>query len=382
MDMKLKPSVWPKWVLGPVDDDINLSFKSEDNDVVYIDEDGTLGSWVNASGHNQRVIIIDTGDDISDIRNLTISANDDTGESFSWDPWDSDATAVLTVGRGTLVINVPDDVVYQDKRGVFFGHIAWFTACGGTISVQDGKLKFDNIATAAGATTNFAQKAKENKFIIQKSDLKDYGEAGGCEYVEQTTSVTIDGVTESRTYFTCTRHGGWYDADDPKAGTNSEILAYEAGEGGSLCAGRINEAGFDSFYSGSGASALASLNVFYNNYGSDRNLYPNVNIYIASDSENAKINMGNSNYASDVNRSIYFGYIYAPYMTFYIDGQGGGDSSARAVGGLVVSDIVLGMDTQFLFAQPDMSIKGMAGDNWTQLTSFADKSWRLSYGLT
>ena len=41
-------------------------------------------------------------------------------------------------------------------------------------------------------------------------------------------------------------------------------------------------------------------------------------------------------------------------MTFYIDGNGGGDNSARQVGGLVVSDIVLGMDTNFVFCQPDV----------------------------
>lgn len=69
-------------------------------------------------------------------------------------------------------------------------------------------------------------------------------------------------------------------------------------------------------------------------------------------------------------------------MTFYIDGNGGGDNSARQVGGLVVSDIVLGMDTNFVFCQPDVSIPGMAGNNWSSLGSMADKSWRLSYGLT
>lgn len=384
MDMKLSPSPWPKWTLKRVEDEIDLSFRDSENDIVYIDSDGTLGDWINASGHNQRVIIIDTGDDISDVRNLTISANDSTGEMFSWDPFDGDATAVLTVGKGTLVINVPDDVAYQDKRGVFFGHIAWFTACGGTIDIQDGKLKFGNISTAAGASTSFAATCKDNHFIVNKSDLKNYGETGACEYKEKTVDVTINGETESRTYYTCTKHGGWYDVDNKKTGKNTEIEAYEAGEGGSLCAGRINESGFDSFYAGSGSGALASLEKFYSFYGSEENIYPNVNIYIASDSENARINLGNSSEfnVGDVNRCIYFGYIYAPYMTFYIDGQAGGNGSARAVGGLIVSDIVMGMDTQFLFAQPDMSIMGLAGKGWSALSSIASKSWRMSYGLT
>lgn len=390
----LTPSTWPSWEVKPsVDNIISMHFYSTNNNTVYIDRDGTLDDWVNAStsNANKHVIVIDTGDDIGNVRTLKLTSNIKGTNMFSWNPFNDDAMVVLTVGKGSLVLNLGseeagDQVVYQDSLKTFFGNIAWFTACGGRVN-DDGTIDTSTLNAGTGASNNFAGTIRSKGFIITESDI-----TTKCSYVKETTSVTINGKTETRGHYTCTTHGGWYDFDDTDKQTCQEIDDYvndTTGTKKSLCIGRINQSGFDDFYKTSdGQKALASLKSFYNNYGEYRSkdynnfIYPNVNIFIASISQNAEINLGKTTKYDNYDSCIFFGYIYAPYMTFYIDGNGGSNDSARQVGGLVVSDIVLSMDTNFVFCQPDVSIPGMAGNNWSSLGSMADKSWRLSYGLT
>ncbi len=393
MNAKLTPSAWPAWTVNSVDDNIDIRFTSANNNTVYIDKDGTLGAWSQEQDSQNHFIIIDTGKEITDVRNLTISANNndkhDGGEAFSWDPWNAYKTTVLTVGKGTLVLNVPDDVIYQDKSELFFGNIAWYTLRGGKVTVGgDGNLEFsrgDKWGETAGKLVDIIN---DNKLIVQKSELKAANESGACEYELVTTTIKVNGKDQERKYYTCKTHGGWYDTareDD----SCTEIDDYIAGNGESLCAGRINHKAFDKYYSSpEGSGAYDNVKKFYKNYGGyasswEDYIYPNVNIYIASDSENARINFGESDYSNgEVVRGMYFGYVYAPYMTFYVKSHGGENGTVRSIGGLVVSDIVLAVGAEFLFAQPDRSILGLMDKNWQEAGSWADKSWRLSYGLT
>ena len=78
-------------------------------------------------------IILDTGDDPNNVLTIGLSGNVDNDgdgkyETFMWFP-DTDSSrriSVVIVGRGSVVIDVPDGVTYQATDREFFGHIAWF----------------------------------------------------------------------------------------------------------------------------------------------------------------------------------------------------------------------------------------------------------------
>lgn len=400
---KLNPSSWPVWTVEDVTDKINIDFTKNPGAPVVIDKDGTLGKWTNVStgDQNYHVILIDTGKKTTDVRTITLSANDPSGKpAFTWNPFFNGTTIVATVGKGSLVVNVPEDVAYQSTKDVFFGNIAWYTTMGGKVALQDGVLKFNDREKVIETADKFLPILSSKDFILAKEDLvkcqnlnsdpdvnKQVNIANGaCEYIDVTDEITINGKKETRVHYTCKDHGGWFDCDDESTKACAEIDNYYAGKCDSLCVGLINKSKFDAFYaSGDGAQAKSNLLTFYENFYSitesqaEEFLYPNVNIFLASDSENAQIYFGSSKYGDGV-RDVYFGYVYAPYMTFSFEGKGAEDVSMRAMGGLVVSDIVLSSGTGFVFAQPDISIPGLVGNKWN-LQAFADKTWRMSYGL-
>ena len=68
-------------------------------------------------------------------------------------------------------------------------------------------------------------------------------------------------------------------------------------------------------------------------------------------------------------------------MTFAFAGNGS-ETALRAMGGLVVSDLILKSGTGYLFAQPDVSIPGLVGENWKALSALTDKTWHVSHGGT
>ncbi len=530
---KLEPSSWARWSVAGDNTEVTLDFEAnipagEDkmnygSKYVVIDRDCTLPEqWTNWGTQDKpHYFIIDTGDDPAGIITITLPEN---GNQFDYDGdykyKDSEGnpikvfkwcagnavnapTYVLTVGKGTLVINVPDDVVYQTQYNVFVGHIAWFTAFGGEITINNGVPVFKHNNAHETACDNATKLTNEKGLLITESNTKAYGETGACNYQLVVDSIeladfpeytvqseetdgnkyvtlpvdsadrdnnkfiiptqTDDGqpynqpadwqikyATDSngaivrdeegyptisdaglRCYWTCTEHGGWYDVDNIKklkdkltdiddredngpsdkedaatlgvsdgvprnAGHTylditeeeaacQEITDYKNGDK-SLCIGRINTKGFDSFYSGDGSSAKTSLNTFYGWYAGGKYndgtfIYPNVNIYLASDDENASIYIGISDYETQVTHAFYFGYIYAPYMTYTLATTGNESSDgAHGMGGLVVSDIILGAGMNFIYAQPDISITGIEGPDWEGLIALTDKSWAYGYG--
>ena len=411
---KLSPSTWPAWEVKPAKDDkFDLHFNGDNNNTAYIKEDCTVGKWYKPTTGNQGqiTIVIDTGKE-GNVRTIKLTPNMADGNAFSWNPDGHFSNVnVITVGSGSLVINLGDEgeeVTYVDCYKTFFGHLAWYTALGGRISYNDHGLNF-----SYGVSSNSASTIRNNKLILTADDILAQAKNNSsykCNYEKVTSTVTVNGKDQEVEHYTCTVHGGWFDIDNDENKTCQEIEDYNAIDANdielrakkSLCIGRVNHGdakitgGFVDFYK-SNPEAEKSIATFcdkytVNHYNVDDLKYPNVNIFIACITQNAQINMGmvdiivkDNNgvekklYSQDMSDCSYFGYVYAPYMTYYMNGTGSG---TRAVGGLVVSDIVLAMNAEFLFCQPDVSISGMAGNSWSSLQSFADKSWRLSYGTT
>lgn len=426
---KMNPSIWPKWTItNDLSNDLEVKYKKSSNGeyaIDYITENGTITSYGGEGNVDlnttTRVLIIDTGD-VGEVRTIRLTntwhdSNKNTS-AFAWNAWqENNPTFILTVGNGSLVIDVPDGVIYQERKKVFFGNIAWFTLLGGKIDIDgNGEYVFSGFNNVTSNVNEYTSKFAPLHVVHDATTTNRYDKSNAescCKYVkvddkeldlgyridEDGNKVKIDG---KRVYYTCETHGGWFDIDDVDGTSCAEIESYYAGECDSLCIGRINKDFFNKFYAGNynlqlgvnGETAYSSLDTFYNNRSiynplksnssAEAYKYPNVNIFLVSCSENAQIFFGKSELGSSDNvlESAYFGYIYAPYMTFVVDGGGEQKAGAlRSMGGIVVSDLVVASQYAYLYAQPDVSIPGLVGKDWRDnlLQSFADKSWRMTH---
>lgn len=377
LDYTIGGSVYPKWIIDTADFDVeNIVFDTNDSTfkenakyIHFIDHDCTIGEVRDAyDGNGQSVnltVVIDTGDDPEGIRTLSVEANcDDVGvdNTFMWYPEASPSggktITILTVGRGTLVIDVPEGVTYQASDQEFFGHIGWFMIAGGKISKTSyGAPYFDRSGINL---VNMGDVITDNDFIYP-------GSGDTCNYVIEDTEKNL---------YTCEQHGGSYEEIDVKD--------VESGKVDTLCAGRILDYELDSYFA-SHSGVLSEIKEYYEDFfGTSRDsnsgyssdcYYPNVDIFIVSSLENADIQFGVKKATdSSVQNNVYFGYVYAPYMTFVSVGSGGG---LKSVGGLIVSDMAVNGSYKYLFAQPSRSIQQIVGDDFEKLLPSGNRSWRI-----
>lgn len=378
MNSRIGGSVFPKWQAEtaglPIE---NIYFNTDDTNqgasakyIHYIDHDCTIGNVKDIYGGSgdsvNLTIVIDTGDDPQGVRTLSVMPNcDDVGvdDTFMWYPEASPSggktITILTVGQGTLVIDVPDGVTYQASDQEFFGHIAWFMIAGGSIKeTAKGAPYFSrNTSLSPGLQSQI----HNSSFILQEDD-------GTCSYRK------VGSGKDS--YYVCDSHGGSYEEHNVKT--------VEEGKKDTLCVGRILKDKIDAYYV-SHASVKSNIVDYYSNYfGEFRNgssgyslgsYYPNVNIFVISVLENADIQFGcKKSDNSSIMENVYCGYVYAPYMTYVSIGSGGG---LKNVGGLIVSDIALSGAYEYIFAQPERTITQISGEDMEALQPSGSRTWRV-----
>ena len=378
MNSRIGGSVFPKWQAEtaglPIE---NIYFNTDDTNqgasakyIHYIDHDCTIGNVKDIYGGSgdsvNLTIVIDTGDDPQGVRTLSVMPNcDDVGvdDTFMWYPEASPSggktITILTVGQGTLVIDVPAGVTYQASDQEFFGHIAWFMIAGGSIKeTAKGAPYFSrNTSLSPGLQSQI----HNSSFILQEDD-------GTCSYRK------VGSGKDS--YYVCDSHGGSYEEHNVKT--------VEEGKKDTLCVGRILKDKIDAYYV-SHASVKSNIVDYYSNYfGEFRNgssgyslgsYYPNVNIFVISVLENADIQFGcKKSDNSSIMENVYCGYVYAPYMTYVSIGSGGG---LKNVGGLIVSDIALSGAYEYIFAQPERTITQISGEDMEALQPSGSRTWRV-----
>ncbi len=329
-----------------IDIHFDLNNGAATNYVYKIDQDCTINEiTASSTGSYQPTILFDTGDEGNQLivrlgKNNYDSDNNGTNDDFRWMPEGGGCYAVniITVGKGSLIIDIPAGVKYQANFMDFFGHVAWFEHLGGTYGVDaNGCEYFDrsslDFCTAAGAIGT-----KILPHIHVASACTD-----GCAANLQ-LKLNADGSK----YYTCNKHGGEYDEDEYEDIVDSGYCP---------CNNRLEytESGFpDSNYGGVNQKA-------------------NVNIYLVSSDESATVHFsGNS-----VMNNIYFGFVYAPYMTYMDEGAGGG---LKNVGGLIVSDYIMRGAYSYVQCYPDLPLSKIIGDDHKGDGSTSNKPWRV-YGV-
>lgn len=378
LDERIGGSLFPKWDLATADFSVeNIYFNTDDTNqganakyIHYIDHDCTIGDVKDLYGgfgtNTNLTIVIDTGDDPNGVRTLSVVANcDDVGvpNTFMWYPEAAPSggktITILTVGQGTLLIDVPENVTYQASDQEFFGHIAWFMIAGGSVKTTSNGAPY--FSRNGSLSPNLQKEIHNGNFMLQQAD-------GTCSYTKVGTG--------KESYYTCNSHGGSYE--------EHHVKMVEEGRKDTLCIGRILRDKLDAYYIAH-SNVKANIADYYSNYfGESRrassgyssaSYYPNVNIFVISVLENADIQFGcKKSDNSSIQENVFCGYVYAPYMTYVSIGSGGG---LKNVGGLIVSDIALSGSYEYIFAQPERTITQISGDDMEMLRPSVSRTWRV-----
>lgn len=344
-------------------------------------------------------VVLDTGDSEDDILTLRVHGymdadGNDGGNIFQWFRTSCTVCTVLVKGKGSLVIDIPEDTIYQDCDRQTFLHQSWLSLFAGeagvsgkvggvdgpipldpngtdvTIHVSDGTSWFDKVTriydTSPLHKTDSALKIAE--YIHTSCRNGD-----GCSYTKYTSDAECnkheDEGPVKKIGVKCTVHGKTSfteicpkchpdDGKDYERTQMEKLLdgSYETG----VCAYRLEK------------SKLSGITF-------PRNILPNVNIYLISCYESADIRLGNNVKGNALHHNGLFGFIYAPYMTFKARGSSGGAN--KLCGGLIVSDFSFD-DTRFVTnLYPDkMPWELMGESSGEELVGLADKSWKIGLG--
>ena len=299
----------------------------------------------------QRKAMIDTS------TNLPMLENAMSGKIMWNEVYDREGTSnqinIITIGDGNLVINVGDytiknpdgtvkakrSIIYEATMQEFFGHYAWFMAHGGSYDPA-GKS-----STTNGVTTTlpfFTRGSWVDPSTAQNSVHHADSCGKKCEYEEVKLK---DDKGEEYTAHKCKTH--------------KTIVEGELEKNVCYCEGRVEKSKYAGKYTYDGKEQL-----------------PNVNIFIISSLESADIRLATPGDTAPMN-NVYFGYVYAPYMTYMDMANGGG---LKSVGGLIVSDYIMAGTYTYVFALPDQGITEVAGDGMDTIGNFvpaSDRNWRV-----
>lgn len=357
-------------------------------------ENGVIGSsfviksvWTQDDGNTAgETILIDTGDNPNNI--MTIKLSDVTGKGefswfvqrdttvTSWYPYQANYSnphtptgminnnmrLVLVKGRGTVLIDVPKGITYQDAGYQQTGHIGWWLLEGGKISTTgDGHLTFSGLNPQGKYSAGLVPYVHR---VCTEGD--------GCEFTESTSDVKCNECNGNLTLVTCKVHG--------------EVNKYcsschpEKKDRKDWCKNHVDKKKFEEFYNG-----LTDLNKEAVTGKDGKIVYPNANFMLVSCDESAEMLFSQTKSGENITNNTLFGFIYAPYMSYLAAGGAQAGGLVKLLGGLTVGDYDIRAIHSYIGCYPDKmpnELAGMAGGG-----SIADgklsgttKSWKIEIG--
>ncbi len=345
--------------------------KYSDAEKGCIIEDVTLDRGNNS--FNSITVLIDTGDNPDNVYTIRVKANrdftgpdghpDGVNETFSWYPLQSnDASVVLSVlvkGKGSVVIDIPEGVTYQDMSFAKTMHYGWFVLGGGT---EDHKFGTTDEMTIFDARPVDHSNADQDFASFVHRDCYD---GDGCNYQETSSTNKCSLCEGPMKTIHCSVHG---DISSFCPNCQPELSGNHTG----ACKNHVGIKEIDS-YLASHPSQKARMTV------DGEVVYPNVNIFLVSCDESADIRLSIMANGEGIIQNGFFGFIYAPYMTFKAAYANQGGTMVRLMGGLTVSDYIIDDSMSLVACWPDkMPTDLMSSDCLkNQLPPLKDKSWKL-----
>ncbi len=377
MNTAVGTSSFPKWEISASDFNTNKEYITftdtslthvikSDCEIADIDVDGVNGKRV--------TLIIDSGK-AGDIRKIRVQANckDDFEEHglstdvcdryenvFQWAPGAgmdafNHAVNVFIVGEGTVVIDVPEGVTYQATNQEYVGHLDW-AVLGKLMTFTKGSdvVTYNAMLDAATLITPYI-----------------HNDCAACTYTK-----AKDETNKELDYYVCSVHkDAVIDEDTYKN--------YDAASDPCLCHGMVMKDKITAATKDSIATQFEAAEDLVQRAGLASYQYEddtaNVNLWVVSVAESADIQIGVSikedvtGTSCKVMDNKFFGYIYAPYMTYLAIGAGG--NGIKVCGGVIVSDYVLNGSEGYYFIKPSKNLREIAGG--ISLNPSGSREWRV-----
>lgn len=337
----------------------------------------------NGNQFNNVAIIIDTGEDEDNTYTIRVKPNrdfdgDNVNETFSWYPYSVSSTAtyisILVKGRGSVVIDIPKGVVYQDMDRVKMMHYGWFLLGGGEInSSRYGSLYSERYNTT-GKYWESSTIYDANKIDSSNSDAtfesfihRDCKSGDGCTYTEIDSTNKCAKCDGKMKIIKCSVHGNLTEFCPT---CQPEKKDHHEGD----CKNHVGKKEIDA-YLASHADIKSRMT------GSDGKLiYPTTNIFLVSCDESANIRLSIMENGTNIIQNSFFGYIYAPYMTFKAYGNNAGGGMVRLFGGMTVSDYIIDDSMSMVSCWPDKMPNDLMSDECKKnaMQGLASKGWKIS----
>lgn len=334
-------------------------------------------------------LVIDTGDDPKNVFTIRVKGNrdmdgdEDTGEdgkeTFMWTPAPDNEgrrMMILVKGRGTVVIDIPDGVIYQDDEQQKFMHYGWYILQGGEEKTHSsGSTYFEHLPTA--------QESKTLPYIHRECN---------CTYEESTSKTvkcTRDGCPNNGKFkkeVYCARHE--YTITYCPDCEATLVTKDEDGKYANMCINRVDRNAIDDYLNSNPAIAArmegekdVSGNIKKNSDGYPLWYYPTTNIYLVSIGESANIRLSQfADGSAPIGENSFYGYIYAPYMTYkdQMFGEQSGGGLVRLCGGLTVSDYIISSSMTSIGCWPErMPADLMGSECYDALEAVSAKTWKI-----
>lgn len=366
-----------------------ISYDKNTSSAKYIKGESTTGAYPGVIGdsfvidsvwtrcgqntNGTQAIIIDTGDNPDNI--ITLKLCDVTGgdKIFTWfydegipEGMFSDAPRlVLLRGRGTVLIDIPAGITYQDVSYMQTVHASWYLAEKGHISstTKNGKeyISFHDLGPQDAHGPDVAN------YIHRTCN----GPSDGCEFTYKDSTATCDLCGGKLKTVHCSVH--------------EDVNKYcpkcypEKNSRNNWCVNHVDRKAFDTFYGG-----LSGIEKEFASGADHKVVYPTTNFMLISCEESAEMLFSVGKKGNTIDKNSFFGFIYAPYMTFLASGGSGG-GFVKICGGMTVSDYDFNSTQGYIGCYPDKmpnEIAGMkgGGDMSGGKLEGASKSWKVEIG--
>lgn len=330
-------------------------------------------------------IIIDTGDNPDNI--MTIKLGDVTGHGeFSWFVDESGNTftgrpnsykrLVILKGRGTVLFDIPDGIIYQDASCQVTAHVGWFLIEGGKIGTKDGHLDFSGIdpqGKYAAKIVPYIHKTCNGYYETEKDESGfDASKYDGCEFTTATSEIKCQECMETNlTQVTCSVHGDvnkYCSKCHPEKETRTD-----------WCINHVDKLAFDEFYDTLSGTEKEWVT------DSEGIVYPTTNIMLVSCDESAEIRFSHTTKDENIVNNEFFGFIYAPYMSYLAAKGAQAGGLIKLCGGMTVGDYDIQAIHAYIGCYPDKmptELAGMDGGGVMAGNKLegAAKSWKISIG--
>lgn len=345
----------------------------------------TIGDITEVGGYeNSTTLIIDTGEDEDNVYTIRVQPNldldkDGTKETFSWqaseskwfkDPFPNGIPmTVLVKGRGSVVIDVPEGVVYQDANSTRVMHFGWFLLGGGTCVNKTGQTYWNADKGQAEPYNGYVYGMPSSLANNYRKYVHTNCVAGdGCTYTTSDSSTKCDIHTDQKlTVIKCGIHGE-VEEYCPQCETKTSYYG--------SCNYHVDRTEIDKYLNSHEDIKKLMLD------SKGKVIYPTTNIFLVSCDESAEFRFTSTKDGQSIGQNMLFGYIYAPYMTFRAPfvGQWRSGQYIRIFGGMTVSDYSIDEPNEIIACWPEKLPTDLMGNDSKNnpLDGFGDKdAWKL-----